>query len=60
METLEISEKSSIKPVSSFKGGEDDEDIPDMAEFTEYDNIIETDPVSWYYISILRSTITDS
>jgi hypothetical protein len=29
-----------------------------MAEFAEYDNIIETDPVSWYYIYILRSTIT--
>ncbi|CAK8575388.1 unnamed protein product [Lathyrus sativus] len=47
MESLEISEKSSIKPVSSFKGGEDDEDIPDMAEFTEYDNIIETDPSTY-------------
>lgn len=46
MESLEISDKSSAKPVSSFKEGEDEEDIPDMAEFTEYDNIIETDPVS--------------
>ncbi|XP_058744275.1 autophagy-related protein 3 [Vicia villosa] len=47
METLEISEKSSMKPISSFKEGEDDEDIPDMAEFTEYDNIIETDPSTY-------------
>ncbi|XP_058745770.1 autophagy-related protein 3-like [Vicia villosa] len=46
MESLEISEKSSIKPVSSSLEGEDDEDIPDMAEFTEYDNIIETDPAT--------------
>jgi len=48
MESLEISKKSSVKQISSNTGGEDDEDIPDMEEFKEYDNIIETDPVSWY------------
>jgi len=46
MESLEISKKSSVKQASSYTGGEDDEDIPDMEEFKEYDNIIETDPVS--------------
>jgi hypothetical protein len=46
MESLEISKSSSIKQNSSHTEGEDDEDIPDMAEFAEYDNIIETDPVS--------------
>jgi hypothetical protein len=46
MESLEISKKSFVKQISSNTGGEDDEDIPDMEEFKEYDNIIETDPVS--------------
>lgn len=50
MESLEISKKSSIKQISSYMGGEEDDDIPDMAEFEETDNIIETDPVSQYYI----------
>ncbi|WJX49616.1 E2-like enzyme [Trifolium repens] len=47
MESLEISKSSSIKQNSSHTGGEDDEDIPDMAEFAEYDNIIETDPSTY-------------
>lgn len=47
MESLEISKKSSVKQISSNTGGEDDEDIPDMEEFKEYDNIIETDPSTY-------------
>nr|AFK36423.1 unknown [Medicago truncatula] len=47
MESLEISEKISAKQTSSHTGGEDDEDIPDMEEFKEYDNIIETDPSTY-------------
>ncbi|MCH81421.1 autophagy-related protein 3-like, partial [Trifolium medium] len=46
METPEISKNSSIKQNSSHTGGEDDEDT-DMAEFSEYDNIIETDPSTY-------------
>ena len=46
MESLEISKKSnSIKQIPSYMGGEEEEDIPDMAEFEETDNIV-TDPVS--------------
>ncbi|KAL5066407.1 hypothetical protein RYX36_028144 [Vicia faba] len=39
MESIEISQKTSF-----YKGAQDDEDIPDMPEFLEYDNIILTDP----------------
>ena len=46
MESLEISKKSSIKRISSYMGPEDDEDIPDMAEFDDNCNLIENDPVS--------------
>lgn len=50
MESLEISKKGSAKPDSSYVGGDEEDDIPDMAEFEEADNIIETDPVRWYHI----------
>ncbi|KAJ1384594.1 Autophagy-related protein 3, N-terminal [Sesbania bispinosa] len=46
MESLEISKKSPIKQIPSYMGAEDDEDIPDMAEFEETDNVIETDPAT--------------
>ncbi|KAJ1426525.1 Autophagy-related protein 3, N-terminal [Sesbania bispinosa] len=46
MESLEISKKSPIKQIPSYMGVEDDEDIPDMAEFEETDNVIETDPAT--------------
>ncbi|CAK9135136.1 unnamed protein product [Ilex paraguariensis] len=46
METLEISTKSTIQPISSYFGGEEEEDIPDMAEYEEPDNLIETDPAT--------------
>jgi len=46
MESLEISKKNSIKRIPSYMGPEDDEDIPDMAEFDDSSNVIETDPVS--------------
>ncbi|XP_027355434.1 autophagy-related protein 3 [Abrus precatorius] len=47
MESLEISKKSSIKQISSYMGSEEEEDIPDMAEFEETDNVIETDPSTY-------------
>ncbi|XP_057457001.1 autophagy-related protein 3 isoform X2 [Lotus japonicus] len=43
MESLEISKKSPIKQIHSYMGGDEDDDIPDMAEFEETDNVIETD-----------------
>ncbi|KAL9296043.1 hypothetical protein ACSQ67_021939 [Phaseolus vulgaris] len=46
MESLEISKKSSIKRISSYMGPEDDEDIPDMAEFDDNCNLIENDPAT--------------
>ncbi|CAL5407652.1 hypothetical protein CsSME_00028953 [Camellia sinensis var. sinensis] len=45
METLEISKKNTIQSISSYFGG-DDEDIPDMEEYEEPDNLIETDPAT--------------
>lgn len=50
MESLEISKKSPIKQIHSYMGGDEEDDIPDMAEFEETDNVIETDAVSPYYI----------
>ncbi|KAK7341083.1 hypothetical protein VNO80_24007 [Phaseolus coccineus] len=47
MESLEISKKSSIKRISSYMGPEDDEDIPDMAEFDDNCNVIENDPSTY-------------
>lgn len=46
METLEISKKNTIQSISSYFGGEDEEDIPDMAEYEDPDNLIETDPAT--------------
>ncbi|KAK4285151.1 hypothetical protein QN277_001887 [Acacia crassicarpa] len=47
MESLEISKKDSVKPISSNMGGEEEDDIPDMEEFEEADNIIMTDPSTY-------------
>ncbi|KAL3524144.1 hypothetical protein ACH5RR_016978 [Cinchona calisaya] len=46
MDTLEISKKNTIQSISSYIGGEDEEDIPDISEFEEPDNLIETDPAT--------------
>jgi len=45
METLEISKKNTIQSIPSYFGTEEDDDIPDMEEFDESDNLIESDPV---------------
>ncbi|XP_054816774.1 autophagy-related protein 3 isoform X1 [Prosopis cineraria] len=47
MESIEISKKDSVKPISSNMGGEEEEDIPDMEEFEEADNVIITDPSTY-------------
>ncbi|PON85573.1 Autophagy-related protein [Trema orientale] len=46
MENLEISKNRAVKLTPSYFGGDDEEDIPDMADFEEPDNIIETDPAT--------------
>ncbi|XP_030537414.1 autophagy-related protein 3 [Rhodamnia argentea] len=46
MDSLEIGKKNSIQSIPSYFGGEEDEDIPDMAEYEEPDNLIETDPAT--------------
>ncbi|KAK6132214.1 hypothetical protein DH2020_034034 [Rehmannia glutinosa] len=46
METLEISKKNTIQSISSYFGGEEEEEIPDMAEFDEADNLVENDPAT--------------
>lgn len=44
MENLEISKNKAVKFTPSYFGGDDEEDIPDMADYEEPDNVI--DPVS--------------
>ncbi|KAG9142147.1 hypothetical protein Leryth_007586 [Lithospermum erythrorhizon] len=46
MEALQISKKNTVQSISSYFGGEEEEDIPDMAEFVESDNVIESDPAT--------------
>ncbi|OWM75706.1 autophagy-related protein 3 [Punica granatum] len=46
MENLEISKQSGIQSIPSYFGGDEEEDIPDMAEFNDPDNLIETDPAT--------------
>ncbi|KAF7141863.1 hypothetical protein RHSIM_Rhsim06G0096100 [Rhododendron simsii] len=46
METLEISKKNTSQSIASHFGGEEEEDIPYMAEYEEPDNLIGTDPPS--------------
>lgn len=46
METLDISKNKAIKSIPSYFGGEEEEDIPDMADYEESDNVIEADAVS--------------
>ncbi|MBA0732763.1 hypothetical protein Gogos_016831 [Gossypium gossypioides] len=44
METLEIRQNETVKSIPSYFGsGENEEDIPDMADYEEADNAIETD-----------------
>lgn len=43
METLETGKGRTIQSISSHFGGKDEEDIPDMAEFDDPENLVETD-----------------
>ncbi|XP_019192073.1 PREDICTED: autophagy-related protein 3 [Ipomoea nil] len=44
IETLEISKKNAIQSIPSYFGGDEEEDIPDMGDFEDADNLIESDP----------------
>lgn len=46
MEALEISKKNHIQSIPSYFGGEEEEDIPDMADYEDPDNLVETDPAT--------------
>ncbi|KAL3714082.1 hypothetical protein ACJRO7_006083 [Eucalyptus globulus] len=46
MESLEIGKKNPIQSIPTYFGGEEEEDIPDMAEYEDPDNLIETDPAT--------------
>ncbi|KAA3458720.1 Autophagy-related 3-like protein [Gossypium australe] len=47
METLEIRQNETVRSIPSYFGsGENEEDIPDMADYEEADNAIETDAVN--------------
>lgn len=60
METLEISKKNTIQSISSYFGGEDEEDIPDMAEYEDPDNLIETDPVRYQCTSLFLKLLYET
>ncbi|KAK9127963.1 hypothetical protein Syun_016760 [Stephania yunnanensis] len=46
METLDISKNKTIQSIPSYFGGEEEEDIPDIGDYNEPDNLIETDAAS--------------
>ncbi|PKA61102.1 Autophagy-related protein 3 [Apostasia shenzhenica] len=46
METLEISKDRGVQSIPSYFGGEEEEDIPDMADFEHTENLVETDPAT--------------
>lgn len=47
METLEIIDNKPVKSIPSHFGVEEEEDIPDMADYEDDDNLAETDAVSF-------------
>ena len=57
MDTLEISKNNTIQSISSYFGGKEEDDIPDMAEYEEPDNLIETDPVSYDMHFLLNNQV---
>lgn len=46
IETLVISKENTLQSISTYFGGDEEEDIPDMGEFEDTDNLIESDPVT--------------
>ncbi|BBG97276.1 Autophagy-related protein 3 [Prunus dulcis] len=56
IESLEISKNKAVKLAPSHVGGEDEDDIPDMADYEEADNI-EIDPVTTFREGNLTSSL---
>ncbi|EEF51584.1 autophagy-related protein 3 [Ricinus communis] len=46
LEALEISKKSPIHSIPSYFGGKEEEDIPDMDDYEDPNNLIESDPAT--------------
>ncbi|RAL52245.1 hypothetical protein DM860_016094 [Cuscuta australis] len=46
IEALVISKENTVQSISTYFGGDEEEDIPDMGEFEDTDNLIESDPVT--------------
>nr|CAD1844900.1 unnamed protein product [Ananas comosus var. bracteatus] len=46
IDTLEISKGKVIQSIPSYFGGEEEEEIPDMADFENSENLVETDPAT--------------
>ncbi|KAJ8772344.1 hypothetical protein K2173_027521 [Erythroxylum novogranatense] len=46
MEALDINKQNHIQSIPSYFGGEEEEDIPDMADYEDPDNLVETDPAT--------------
>ncbi|KAJ6849615.1 autophagy-related protein 3 [Iris pallida] len=54
MDTLEISSGRAILSFPSYFGGQEEEDIPDMAEYEDSENLVEMDPAtlqSTYFVA---------
>lgn len=49
MEALEISRTKVVKSIPNYFGGEDEDDIPDLADIEETDNVVGTDAVCKFY-----------
>lgn len=45
LEALETTRNKVVKSIPNYFGGEDEEDIPDLADIEETDNVIDADPV---------------
>lgn len=52
MESLDIRKDVAIKSIPSYFGGEEEEDIPDMADYEDSENLMEADPVSAYFFML--------
>ncbi|XP_074579452.1 autophagy-related protein 3-like [Curcuma longa] len=46
MESLDIRKGVTIKSIPSYFGGEEEDDIPDMADYEDSENLIEADPAT--------------
>ena len=46
IESLTINSEGPIRSISTYFGGAEEDDIPDMADFGDPDNLLDADPVS--------------